>query len=146
MKKSTKSSTGSSPIFVDTSGFYALLVDEDRHHEQARTLLLDAERTRRRFVTTDYVIDETATLLRARKAAASIPVLFQVLQNSKACQIAWMDSDRFWAAQKLFLSHADKAWSFTDCTSFVVMRELRLREALTSDHHFGQAKFVPLLG
>ena len=33
-------------------------------------------------------------------------------------------------------------FSFTDCTSFVVMRELRLREALTTDHHFAQMGFT----
>lgn len=146
MKKSTRSSTGKPATFVDTSGFYALLVDEDRHHARARALLLEAERARRVFVTTDYVIDETATLLRGRKESASIPLLFQTLQNSKACQMVWMDPDRLQAAQRLFLSHADKAWSFTDCSSFVIMRELGLREALTSDHHFEQAKFTALLG
>jgi predicted nucleic acid-binding protein len=39
----------------------------------------------------------------------------------------------------------DKAWSLTDCTSFVVMRQHRLTEALTTDHHFEQAGFKMLL-
>ena len=146
MKKSTQSSTGRPPIFVDTSGFYALFVDDDRYHDEARSLLLEAERTRRPFVTTDYVIDETATLLRARKQLTSIPTLFDVLNASNVCRVIYMDPDRFSVAQKLFLRHADKAWSFTDCTSFVVMHELGLKEALTSNHHFAQAKFVSLLG
>jgi hypothetical protein len=44
-------------------------------------------------------------------------------------------------ARALFFRHGDKDFSFTDCTSFVVMRELRLREALTTDRHFAQAGF-----
>jgi uncharacterized protein len=45
----------------------------------------------------------------------------------------------------LFRKHADKVWSFTDCVSFALMHELRLRDAFTTDHHFKQAGFVPLL-
>ena len=44
------------------------------------------------------------------------------------------------------LSHSmDKAWSLTDCTSFVVMQEEGLTDALTTDHHFEQAGFTVLL-
>ena len=40
--------------------------------------------------------------------------------------------------------YADKDFSFTDCTSFAVMRELRLQKALTLDHHFAQMSFVAI--
>lgn len=39
----------------------------------------------------------------------------------------------------------EKEWSLTDCISFVVMKERRIKEALTGDHHFEQAGFVALL-
>ena len=46
---------------------------------------------------------------------------------------------------ELFSRCADKDWSLTDCTSFVVMREEGLTDALTTDHHFEQAGFKALL-
>lgn len=44
-----------------------------------------------------------------------------------------------------FRKHADHAYSFTDCASFVVMHELKLSQAFTSDRHFTQAGFEALL-
>ncbi len=56
-----------------------------------------------------------------------------------------MDADRFARTQALFVRYHDHKWSFTDCFSFVLMKELRLREAMTTDNHFLEAGFVPLL-
>jgi predicted nucleic acid-binding protein len=53
-------------IFVDTSGFYAIVVKADDQHHAARRILRDAQRRKRQFITTDYILDETATLLKAR--------------------------------------------------------------------------------
>jgi hypothetical protein len=52
--------------------------------------------------------------------------------------------DLFDKAVTLFSARPDKEWSLTDCTSFVVMQEHGLSEALTSDHHFQQAGFTAL--
>jgi predicted nucleic acid-binding protein len=42
-------------------------------------------------------------------------------------------------------SRPDKDWSLTDCTSFVVMENENIKEALTADRHFEQAGFTALL-
>jgi predicted nucleic acid-binding protein len=132
-------------IFVDTSGFYALLVKGDNYHRAADAILREAQRRKRRFVTTDHVLDETATLLKARGHAHLLGAFFDRLLKSQACRIEWTDPARFHVAQEFFLKHADQAWSFTDCLSFRIMKELRLRDALTKDRHFQEAGFVVLL-
>jgi predicted nucleic acid-binding protein len=60
-------------------------------------------------------------------------------------RLEWVEQDRFQAAASLFRRHKDKEWSFTDCVSFAVMRELNIRDCFTTDHHFEQAGFTPLL-
>ena len=56
-----------------------------------------------------------------------------------------MDPERFEQVRRFFAKHQDQAWSFTDCFSFCVMRQLELRDALTTDVHFRHAGFRPLL-
>jgi predicted nucleic acid-binding protein len=132
-------------IFVDTSGFYALLIKKDDRHVAAGRVLRDARQRKRRFVTSDYVLDETATLLKSRGHGHLLHAFFEKVLASQVCRIEWTDPERFHAVQAFFLKHADQPWSFTDCVSFRIMKELRLREALTKDKHFHEAGFVVLL-
>jgi len=133
-------------LFVDTSGFYALLAQRDSQHQAARHVLRRAAGQKRRLVTTDYVLDETATLLKARGEGRLVGDLFDRVFQSAACRVMWTDEERFSQVRAFFLKHGDQACSFTDCVSFCVMKELRLTEALTSDQHFRHAGFVALLG
>ena len=55
-----------------------------------------------------------------------------------------VDTERFEKARQLFFQHREKDFSFTDCTSFAIMRELRLTHAITTDAHFRQAGFQML--
>jgi predicted nucleic acid-binding protein len=132
-------------IFIDTSGFYALLVRGDDQHERAVDVTRQAAERKGRFVTTDYVLDETATLFMARGYAKLLPSFFESVFQSRACRLVWMDADRFEKTKHTFLKNVKRRWSFTDCMSFGVMRELRLREALTKDAHFMAAGFTALL-
>lgn len=131
--------------FIDTSGFYSLLVRRDRMHAPAAEFMANAASVRGRFVTTDYVIDETVTLLKARGHGELVAPLFEAINSSTAMCMEWTTSERFDEARTFCLRHPDKDWSFTDCVSLVVMQSLGLREALTSDNHFKQAGFRILL-
>jgi predicted nucleic acid-binding protein len=144
MKKSTRLSTACSAL-VDTSGFYALLMKRDPMHAQATKRMAQAAESRQRFVTTDYILGETATLLRARGHGNLANALFQRVFDSSACHVEWMEPERFQETMRFFLKRHDKLRSFTDCFSFVVMRELAIKDALTTDAHFRQAGFNALL-
>ena len=82
-------------IFTIISDSYTRLIQGDSAHEEAESILFGAKKQKRRFVTTDYVLDETATLLKARGFGHLLPNFFTTLEQSQACRIEWTDSDRF---------------------------------------------------
>jgi uncharacterized protein len=94
------------------------------------------------LVSSDYVADETLTLLRLRLGLDAAEAWWRQVDASSRLRWEYISLVRADKARSLFFRYRDKDFSFTDCTSFVVMRELRLREALTTDHHFAQAGFV----
>ena len=132
--------------FVDTSGWMAIFDDSDSAHREAKDWSTKMTKLALILVTTDYIIDETTTLFRARRLSHFIkPFLEKIFGGNKTIQLEWIDKTRFFQARDFLLQHEDKAYSFTDCTSFVVMKELRLTEVLASDRHFKQAGFKPIL-
>jgi uncharacterized protein len=131
--------------FIDTSGFYALLVRRDSMHEKAAEVLASAAKRRARFVSTDYVLDETVTLLCARGQAHLVAPFMDSTLKSQACIIEWMNPDRFAQAAAFLDKHLDQGYSFTDCVSFTTMKARSLRDALTKDEHFDKAGYVALL-
>ncbi|MGI9569296.1 MAG: type II toxin-antitoxin system VapC family toxin [Desulfobulbia bacterium] len=132
-------------VFVDTSGFYAMLVKRDDAHTSATKLMNKAKRLKWSFVCTDYILDETATLLKARGFGHLLADFFDSVLQSRVCHVEWTDSERFHSTTEYFLKTSDQRWSFTDCLSFLVMRELKIKNALTKDTHFREAGFQPLL-
>ena len=132
-------------VFMDTAGFLALWDARDEHHARAVHLQSDLTRKKSAFLTTDYVVDETTTLLLVRHSHAAAADFLKTILESKTLRLEWIDSERFDAAAALFQRHGDKEWSFTDCISFTLMNELRIEDSFTTDHHFRQAGFNPLL-
>ena len=135
----------SEPAFADTSFFFALAAKRDVAHEAAASTFARLLRTQRPIVTTDYVVDEALTLTKARTNATVSLELLDRIERSATIVIESVNSNRFAAAKLFFRKHSDHGYSFTDCTSFVVMRELKITEALTTDGHFTEEGFRPLL-
>lgn len=126
---------------MDTAGWVACADEADPAHRKAvaaRDGWLEAGGL---FVTTDYVADETLTLVRLRLGVEAAESWWQQVDGSQRLQWEFISLARADKARGWFFRYRDKDFSFTDCTSFVVMRELKLREALTTDHHFAQAGF-----
>ncbi len=98
----------------------------------------------RGFVTTDYVMDETITLIRHAHSHAKATEFAEAALASRVLKIVYVDKIMFSSALELFRKNSDKTWSFTDCTSFAVMNSLGVATAFSFDRHFRQAGFETL--
>jgi predicted nucleic acid-binding protein len=128
-------------LFVDTAGWMACADAGDPAHErscEARDAALEQGIV---LVTTDYVVDEILTLIRKRIGLRAAEKWWRQIETSSRLRWEWIDVPRAEKARGLFFRHRDKEYSFTDCTSFVVMRELKISQALTTDYHFRQIGF-----
>ena len=122
-------------IFVDTSAWYALIDTRDQQHQRA--IEWHRENTEQ-LLTTDYVIDETLTLLTRRGGKAEAIALGESLFGGGLAELFFLDHRDVADTWEVFRHSEDKAWSFTDCSSYVVMRRLGITTAFAFDDHFGQ--------
>jgi predicted nucleic acid-binding protein len=88
---------------------------------------------------------ETVNGLSRRADRSRVPVLFRSIRGNSVYEVVPATSELFEAGLVLHGQRADKDWSLTDCTSFVVMQRRGITRALTPDHHFEQAGFEALL-
>lgn len=128
-------------LFVDTAGWIACADAADPAHSRACAARDAALEQGQMLVTTDYVTDETLTLVRMRLGLAAAEAWWEQVDRSSRVRWEWIGMTRVERARQLFFRHRDKDYSFTDCTSFVVMQELKLKRALSTDGHFRQMGF-----
>lgn len=122
-------------IFADTGALFAYVVPDDEHHQQARAWI---RQNRIPLLTTDYVVDETLTLLRARGQFARAVQLGELLFGGTLANLHYLTPEDVMAGWQVFRTYSDKEWSFTDCTSKVVIERLGLSQAFAFDQHFRQ--------
>lgn len=125
-------------IFVDTAAFLAIENRRDAHHQDAvafRDASLKAGET---FITSDYVLDESYTIIRLRAGHAVALQFGEDVRASRVLRVEYLAPEILEAAWRIFKAFADKEFSFTDCTSFALMERLRISTAYSFDEHFRQ--------
>jgi predicted nucleic acid-binding protein len=134
-------------IFLDTSALVAYYNKDDSTHDSATQVMsrfLTGELPLTKFFISDYVFEETVTVIECvlRKHDLAVEV-GEALRSSPRTMILHVDEPTFEASWKLFMNMRDA--SFTDCTSFALMKSLGLQLAFTFDSHFKKAgiKTIP---
>jgi uncharacterized protein len=129
-------------IFADAFYFVARLNRYDQHHSK---VMLFSPSPGDRLLTTEWVMLEVADALAGSDIRQNIRNFVNDLRQSPASEVVPASSGLLDKALDLYHRHRDKEWTLTDCTSFIIMRERGITEALTGDRHFEQAGFIALL-
>lgn len=130
-------------IFVDTGPWFASVVPGDPRHRDVTAWFRTNNQP---LITTDYVIDETLTLLRSRGERSRAIAFGRRLLDLSAVSIHFLEEAEIRQAWAVFRDNPAREWSFTDCTSKIVIDALHVKQALTFDHHFaefGALELVP---
>jgi uncharacterized protein len=128
-------------LFVDTSAWLALNDRSDQYHQKALSCNAAIRSQRIELITSEYVVDESLTIIRYRVSHEAAVIFGASLMNSRIVTVADVANEERLAAWALFKKYADKELSFTDCTSFALMSKLGLLQAFSFDDHFRQIGF-----
>jgi uncharacterized protein len=129
-------------VFADTYFFLALLDSEEERHPEAVKAARDSQL---RIVTTEWVLAEFGDAYANPGDRDDFVLCFRSLVNHPRFKIIPAETVLFRRGIELFAERRDKAWSLTDCISFISMRDENITQALTGDKHFEQAGFAALL-
>lgn len=129
-------------MLLDTSGLLCFFDADDSRYEEAVVLVESAEK----LLTHSYVLAEFIPLCQTRglNRRQTLGFVSDLLDNSSV-EIVWVGETLHRAAHTLLQNRTDKTYSLCDAISFLLMRERKLTEALTTDHHFEQEGFTRLL-
>lgn len=128
-------------VFVDTSAWKAMVDADDDFHEQAKNIFPNLKKKSVILVTSNFILDETFTLVRQRCGLIIVLKLRDLFALSTGeliiDRITFSDEARAW---KWF----EKDWSklsYTDCVTFAQMERLDIQKVFTFDQHFSRAGF-----
>ncbi len=127
-------------VFIDTWGWLTLRDRKESRHQEVKDFYRQFRDQNGIIYTSDYVIDETITLIFKRlpfkTAKESLSRIDKAIEEGYL-QMEWVTPERFEKAKGLRLKYQDKPKiSFTDLTSMVIMKELGVKEIITGDEHF----------
>jgi uncharacterized protein len=124
-------------LFADTFYWIALLNPYDGFHGAVMNFSIDD-----RLVTSLSVQIEVLDALSGSTYLRKLGVHFwEGCLNDSKITVVPLDTTLTERAMDLYKSRSDKMWSYTDCTSFVIMQQRNISMALTADQHFRQAGF-----
>lgn len=129
-------------IFVDTGAWLALYNKRDQNHKTARKAARYLKDNKIALITTDYVFDEAVTVIRMKVGHMEAVTFGNSLLNSKVVNIVEIDRDFRKEAWYIFTKYKDHRFSYTDCTSFAVLQQIKIKRVFGYDKDFESMHFT----
>jgi len=129
-------------VFVDTGAFLALANPADRHHDAAVRCFGVLKASGTLFITTNFVLDETYTRLQ-RKAGLRVAITVgERIRADRKLKIFTVEGTLEKLAWEIFKHDQGHSFSYTDCTSFALMRRRKIAEAFAFDADFASFGWI----
>lgn len=131
-------------LFVDTSAFLALVNEKDNNHLAATRFLEEIKNGKvkiKKIITSDYIIDETLTRIRYAVGHNEAVGWGQDIIASNVVEKVGVGRELFEPAWELFMTYEDKKLSFTDSTSFAIMKMRGIEKVFSFDDDFERVGF-----
>ena len=123
-------------IFIDTGAFLARHLSKDQNHRQAISFWKSIQKKGEACVTSNFVLDETLTLLGRRAGYGFAAQRARNIYASESLTIIRPDKNDELKAIDFFEKYSDHRLSFTDCISVVLMQNKKIKRVFSFDHHF----------
>lgn len=122
-------------VFIDTGAFCALTIPKDHYNSIAKAVYKQIQKDKTLICTSDYVLDETYTLLKTR---ASHATAVKFMDQMDKCQLTILrvTEDIEEHSKDIFRRFDDKKWIYTDCTSFALINQFGIEAVFAFDEHF----------
>lgn len=126
-------------VFIDTGAFVAFIFKRESFHGRVMTQYGIYKQNRSQLITSTYVLDELFTRCVYRAGEHGAKLALDLIDKAIAnYELTVLDVDQtvFNRARTSFLKFAEHKISFTDATTYVLCKDLRLDEVFTLDGDF----------
>lgn len=134
---------------VDTGAWIALLSRDDQYAQSAQERYRELSAAGTRLVTTNYVVDETATRLRydaGPGAALGFRAMLDAAVEQRRLRIAWIDAEVERRGWRILAQYRDVTLSLTDATTAAVATKAKIEQIFGFDADFEALGLVVLPG
>jgi hypothetical protein len=129
-------------VFIDTSAFVAFFDKADEMHLEAISKIEIVKKKKLKLLLTDFIFDETITAILKRTNHEKAVKTGEFILDNRIIEIVWLTEELQRKAWEYFKRHTDKIYSFTDCTSFLVMQKMEIQYYFSFDEDFKRAGFI----
>jgi len=133
-----------SSIFIDTSALIAIMNKKDQYHARAIDIFTATAKGKNSIIITSHVFAETITRIERKVSVKQAILAGKMLLNNNGIKIIIPQEDIIDSAWNIFQKYQDQEFSFVECISFAVMKEMRITKAFAFDKHFKIVGFETL--
>ncbi|MBF0466652.1 MAG: PIN domain-containing protein [Nitrospirae bacterium] len=131
-----------SSVFIDTNILVAFFDKADEMHIEALSKMEIIKGNKLKLLLTNFIFDEALTLCLGRTNHKTAVNMGEFIFNSNIIEFMWLNEELQKKAWEYFKRHNDKIYSFTDCTSFLVMQKMEIQYYFSFDEDFKRAGFI----